>query len=50
MTSSLPRLALVFVLFTAAALAQPNEIRKSIARINNTAQEANYRAPCCPAG
>ncbi len=50
MTSSLPRIALAFLLLTAAALAQPNEIRKSIARINNTAQEANYRAPWLPGG
>lgn len=30
------------------ACAQPNEVRRSIARINNTAQEANYRAPWLP--
>ena len=50
MTSSLSRFALVFLLGTAAALAQPNEIRKSIARISNTAQEANYRVPWLPGG
>ena len=31
-----------------AALAQPNEIRKSLCRINNTAQEFNYRVPWLP--
>ena len=31
-----------------SALAQPAEVRKSIARITNTAQEANYRAPWLP--
>jgi len=48
MTSSLSRIALVSLVLTAAALAGPNEIRKSIARINNTAQEANYRVPWLP--
>ncbi len=28
--------------------AQPNEIRKSVARINNTMQDANYRVPWLP--
>ncbi|EDY21492.1 2-alkenal reductase [Chthoniobacter flavus Ellin428] len=28
--------------------AQPNEIRKSVARINNTMQEGNYRVPWLP--
>lgn len=31
-----------------SASAQPNEIRKSVARINNTAQEPNYRIPWLP--
>jgi S1-C subfamily serine protease len=31
-----------------AAFAQPNEIRKSLCRINNTAQEFNYRVPWMP--
>jgi S1-C subfamily serine protease len=35
-------------LLTAVAVAQPNEIRKSLARINNTAQEFNYRVPWLP--
>ncbi len=50
MISRLPHLALALILFTTAALAQPNDIRKSIARINNTAQEANYRTPWLPGG
>ncbi len=37
---------LVFAATT--VLAQPNEIRKSLARINNTAQEFNYRVPWLP--
>lgn len=39
-------LALTFLIYT--ALAQPAEIRKSIARIVNTAQESNYRVPWLP--
>ncbi len=39
---------LVPVLIASTALAQPNEIRKSLARINNTAQEFNYRVPWLP--
>jgi S1-C subfamily serine protease len=31
-----------------SAFAQPNEIRKSLCRINNTAQEFNYRVPWLP--
>ena len=31
-----------------AAFAQPNEIRKSLCRISNTAQEFNYRVPWLP--
>ncbi len=36
------------LLAAASALAQPNELRKSVARINTTAQEANYRIPWLP--
>ena len=36
------------LLATVSALAQPNELRKSVARINVTAQEANYRIPWLP--
>ena len=36
------------VLLTAPAFAQPGEIRKSLARITNTAQEPNYRIPWLP--
>ena len=50
MTSLLLRTACAFLLLTAAASAQPSEVRKSIARINNTAQEANYRTPWLPGG
>ena len=39
------QIALAVFLLAAAAYAQPNEIRKSVARITNTAQEPNYRAP-----
>ena len=42
------QIALAVCLLVSPAGAQPNEIRKSIARINNTAQEANYRAPWLP--
>ena len=45
--SRLLRLAPILLL-TAVAWSQPNEVRKSIARINNTAQEANYRVPWLP--
>ncbi len=40
---------IVSALFVAVpAFAQPNELRKSVARINTTAQEANYRIPWLP--
>ena len=39
------QIALAVSLLAVAANAQPNEIRKSVARITNTAQEPNYRAP-----
>ncbi|MCE9609530.1 MAG: trypsin-like peptidase domain-containing protein [Chthoniobacter sp.] len=48
MISRLPRFAPLLLLLTVSALGQPNEIRKSICRINNTAQEANYRVPWMP--
>jgi len=50
MISRFSRLALPALLLTVSALGQPNEIRKSICRINNTAQEANYRVPWLPGG
>jgi S1-C subfamily serine protease len=40
-------LALLFFL-TLSAVAQPGEIRRSIARVTNTAQDANYRVPWLP--
>ncbi len=43
-----PRIALTLLVLTASAPAQPSEIRKSLARISNTAQEANYRLPWLP--
>ncbi len=46
-----PMKFLAFLLITAATLfAQPNEIRKSLCRVNNTAQEFNYRVPWLPGG
>ena len=39
---------LSIVLLAAPAFAQPSEIRKSLARITNTAQEPNYRIPWLP--
>ncbi|MEA3211099.1 MAG: hypothetical protein QOE70_4156 [Chthoniobacter sp.] len=43
-------LALSFLLYRSSfpALAQPAEVRKSVARITNTAQDANYRVPWLP--
>ena len=41
-------LLLAFVFLGARAPAAPNEIRKSVARINNTSQDANYRTPWLP--
>lgn len=40
--------ALALGLFVSPLRAQPNEIRKSVARINNTMQDANYRTPWLP--
>src|SRR4030095_9651023 len=42
------RIGLTLLLVTASAFAQPNDVRKSLARISNTAQEANYRIPWLP--
>ncbi len=50
MTSRISRFACALLLLATTALAQPSEVRKSIARINNTAQEANYRTPWLPGG
>ena len=41
-------LAASSLFFVHAAFAQPNEIRKSLCRISNTAQEFNYRVPWLP--
>ncbi len=41
-------LAAASLLVVHAASAGPNEIRKSLCRINNTAQEFNYRVPWLP--
>src|SRR5688572_25713171 len=42
---------LCFLLACAATVgAQPNEFRKSLCRVNNTAQEFNYRVPWLPGG
>jgi S1-C subfamily serine protease len=48
MNRSLRRAALLFLVLTLPAFAQPSETRKSIARITNTMQEANYRVPWLP--
>ncbi len=42
------QIALVLSLLSAAVQAQPNEIRKSLARISTTSQEPNYRIPWLP--
>lgn len=41
-------IALVLSIIVAAAQAQPNEIRRSLARITTTSQEPNYRIPWLP--
>lgn len=41
--------SLIVCTFAAGALGQPNQIRKSVARITNNAQEPNYRIPWLPA-
>ena len=43
-----PWLSAIALFLAGSALAQPNEIRKSLCRINNTAQEFNYRVPWLP--
>ena len=48
MTPRLWPIAFALGLLVSAAFAQPNEIRKSVARINNTSQDANYRTPWLP--
>src|SRR5262245_5515668 len=40
--------SVAFLLVAGAALAQPSQIRMSVARISNTAQEPNYRIPWLP--
>jgi S1-C subfamily serine protease len=41
-------IAFATVLCAASSSGQPNEIKKSVARINNTAQDPNYRIPWLP--
>jgi len=41
-------IALAFGLLVAPVFGSPNEIRKSIARIDNTMQDSNYRVPWLP--
>src|ERR1700744_1516196 len=48
MTHRLWPIALVLGLLVSPVFGNPNEIRKSVARINNTMQEANYRLPWLP--
>ena len=48
MIRSLWHIALPLALLCVSALAEPNETRKSIARITTTAQSANYRVPWLP--
>lgn len=48
MTLRLWPIALAFGLLVSPVFGQPNEIRKSVARINNTSQDANYRTPWLP--
>jgi S1-C subfamily serine protease len=38
----------LFLFLTVSAVAAPSEIRKSLARISNTGQDANYRVPWLP--
>ena len=42
------RIFIVLPFLATAAFGQPGEIRKSLCRINNTAQEFNYRVPWLP--
>lgn len=48
MTSRFWTLFLPTLILAVSAAAQPNEVRKSVARINTTAQEGNYRIPWLP--
>jgi len=48
MSRQLGLFSVALTLFACAAHAQPGEIRKSLARISNTAQEPNYRIPWLP--
>jgi S1-C subfamily serine protease len=48
MTQRTWQVSLSTLLLAVSAIAQPNELRKSVARINTTAQEANYRIPWLP--
>ncbi len=40
--------AFLFTLLAATGFAQPSQVRKSVARISNTMQDANYRVPWLP--
>ncbi len=42
------RVVITLLVLAATASALPNEVRKSLARITNTAQEPNYRIPWLP--
>ncbi|MEQ1859495.1 MAG: trypsin-like peptidase domain-containing protein [Chthoniobacteraceae bacterium] len=48
MTRPLGLTCLALIILLGTSRAQPNEIRKSVARITNTAQEPNYRIPWLP--
>ncbi len=48
MISRISRVFLALLALAASASALPNEVRKSLARITNTAQEPNYRIPWLP--
>ncbi len=48
MTLRLWPIALALGLLVSPVFGQPNEIRKSVARVNSTAQVANYRTPWLP--
>jgi len=50
MTPRIWPIAFAFGLLVSPVSGQPNEIRKSVARVNNTSQEANYRTPWLPGG
>src|SRR3954468_21559134 len=41
-------IALVSCLGVVLSFGQPNEVRKSVARINNTSEDPNYRIPWLP--